>query len=281
MTQDTQIQELIKTIKESFGYDFSNYVQNSFKRRVDRLLSTRKISFEELLVQVKKANTSEVERFIADITVNTTQIFRNPPVWHAVKYRVLPKLKNKEKIDIWHAGCSTGQEVYSMLMMLNEINLLDRVNIYASDIDNVALQKARKGEYVYEFNIDCLENFDQVIRRNPFNYEEYNNVLFSEYMQIEPENNKISIKDFLIEKATFKQQDLVKKNNIFNKKFDIIMCRNVLIYFNRKLKEDTLDFFYNNLNFNGFLILGYHERFAAQEIKKFDKKHYYYKKRII
>lgn len=281
MINEAQISELIEIIREESGYDFTNYSPRSFQRRIDKILEDYKLSYDGLVKKIKKAKADDIEKLVADITVNTTELFRNPTVWHSVKYRILPKLQQNEKIDIWHAGCSTGQEVYSMLILLNELNMLDKVNIYASDINYQALDKAKKGEYIYRFNIEYLQNFDEVIRKNPYNFEEYKDIPYSKYFSIDQEKDKICIKDFLKNKTIFKKQDLVKKENIFYKKFDVIMCRNVLIYFNLKLQSNVLNFFYENLKFPGYLVLGYHESILGNEAIKFHKKHYYYTKKLI
>ncbi len=102
-----------------------------------------------------------------------------------------------------------------MLILLNELGLLDRANVYASDINTKALEIAQKGEYIYRFNIEYLQNFDEVIRRNPYNFEEYNNVPYTKYFDIDQEKDKISIKAFLRDKTVFKHHDLVKRRKYF------------------------------------------------------------------
>ncbi len=281
MTSKDDIKIVIKTLYDTKGYDFSEYSEKSFTRRIDKILGDYKMTVKEFIREIKKADPAFIEKLIADITVNTTELFRSPAVWHSVKYRILPKLKDNEQIDIWHAGSSTGQEVYSMLILLNEMNLLDRVNIYASDLNIQALEKAEKGEYIYRFNIEYLHNFDEVIRRNPYNFEEYNDVPYSKYFDIDQIRDTIQIKNFLKNRVLFKKHDLVKRENIFNKKFDIIMCRNVLIYFNLSLQSKMLKFFYKNLKFPGYLVLGYHESILGNEANLFHKKHYYYTKKLI
>ncbi len=281
MINEEQIQELIGVIKNTTGYDFSEYSPRSFQRRIVKIIDDYKLSYKELTNEIRKNSPTFIEKLIADITVNTTELFRNPAVWHSIKYRILPKLMDYEKIDIWHAGSSTGQEIYSMMILLNEFGLLDRANIYASDINTKAIAQAEKGEYIYRFNIEYLQNFDEVIRKNPYNFEEYNDVPYSKYFKIDQARDKIQIKDFLRNKAIFKKHDIVQRENVFYKKFDLIMCRNVLIYFNLALQSKMLKFFYENLKFPGYLVLGYHESILGNEAIKFHKKHYYYTKKLI
>lgn len=281
MIPENEISKIITTIKQNSGYDFSEYSIKSFQRRISKITESYNTNTTQLINKIKNADQKFIEKLIADITVNTTELFRSPPVWHSVKYRILPKLMQNDQINIWHAGCSTGQEVFSMIILLNELGILEKTNIYASDINSVALTKALKGQYIYRFNIEYLQNFDEVIKKNPYNFEEYNNVKYEKYLNIDKIKDKINIKKFITKKPTFKKHDLVTRKNIFNKKFDIIMCRNVLIYFNLALQAKVINFFYENLKFPGFLILGYHESIIGNETTKFHKKHFYYTKKLI
>ena len=279
MINDKQIQQFVNTLKHVSEYDFSEYSPKSLKRRINKILEDYGVSFDRLIGDILTADPDYIEQLVADITVNTTEFFRDPVVWQAIKYRILPKFQNAEQIEVWHAGCSTGQEVYSMLILLNETGLLDKAQIYASDISIRALEKAKRGEYYYRFNIEQLKNFDEVIRRNPYNFEDYNDVPYSKYFEIDPVEDRLAIKPFLIEKVQFKKQDIVKRQNIFYKKFDIIFCRNVLIYFNKNLQAKVINFLHDNLRYPGYLILGYHETILGPEALKFYKKGYYFSKR--
>ncbi len=279
MINDKQIQQFVEALKHVSDYDFSEYSPKSLKRRINKILEDYGVSFDRLLKDILTADPDYIEQLIADITVNTTEFFRDPVVWQAIKYRILPKLQNYEHIDIWHAGCSTGQEVYSMLILLNEAGLLEKARVYASDISIRALEKAKRGEYFYRFNIEQLKNFDEVIRKNPYNFEDYNDVPYSKYFEIDPVEDRLAVKPFLLEKVQFKKQDIVKLQNIFYRKFDIIFCRNVLIYFNKNLQAKVINFLYENLRFPGYLILGYHETILGPEALKFYKKGYYFSKR--
>lgn len=272
---------LIKTLKDVADYDFSEYSIKSFTRRIEKILTDNNLTINQLVEKIKNADKEYIESIIQEITVNTTEFFRTPAVWHSVRYRILPKFKNADRINIWHAACSTGQEVYSMAMLLNEMNLLEKSHIYASDINSQALEKAKKGLYSYRLNVNYLQNFDEVLRKNPYNFEEYINVPYSKYFDIDTLKDKMKVKDFLKKNITFKKLDLVKRKNIFHKKFDIIMCRNVLIYFNIPLQNKTIDFFYENLNFPGYLILGENEDIWGNVAIKFHKKHLFYTKKLI
>ncbi len=272
------LQQFITAIRNNSTYEFSEYSDKSLKRRLAKVLVDYKLDISSLLTQIRNSPPF-VEQIVKRLTVNTTELFRDPHIWQYLKYMVLPKLKNQPTINIWHAGCSTGQEVYSMLITLNELNLLDKVKVYASDLNNDVLQVAKKGIYKYRFNISYLDNFDKAIKKNPYNYEEYFDIPYSKYFEIDKDKDSIKMHSFLTEKVTFKKHDLVKEGNIFYIKFDLIICRNVIIYFNYDLQNKIFDFFYNNLYPNGYLWLGMHESIMGTCASKFEKSgHFYLKK---
>ena len=277
---EQDIQMFIDTVKEVSTYDFSDYSDKSLKRRVERLLIEHKVNIKALILKIQR-DKGFLEQIVKDITVNTTELFRDPEVWHDIKQRVINKLKDKSAINIWHAGCSTGQEVYSLEIMLSEMGLLDKCNIYASDLNADVLEFAKKGEYKYRFNLNYLSNFDKVLKENPFNFTETFDVDYNKYFQVDKKTDKIVMNSFLKEKAIYKKMDLVKMDNVFNKSFDIILCRNVLIYFNLLLQNRVINFFHENLTTNGFLILGKHESLLGYPEGKFDKKGKFYRKKEV
>ncbi len=278
--QPSEIQLFIKALKETSEYDFSQYALNSFTRRVEKLLETLNTDIISLIDEIYNGDKNFIQKIVNEITVNTTELFRDPKVWQSIRYRILPKLKNKDVINIWHPGCSSGQEVYSMLILLYEEGLFDKTNIYGSDINTDMLEIAVKGEFSYRLNIEYLQNFDEVIRKNPFNYEQINDVPYSKYFDIDSINDVIRVKPFLREKPVFIKHNLVSLTNPFEKKFDIIVCRNVLIYFNRELQAKVINFFHRHLNFPGYLVLGYHETILGPESLNFHKHGYYFAKKI-
>lgn len=273
--QDFQL--FLFALKTSSKYDFSDYSEKSLKRRLAKVLTDNKLNITALVNKIKN-DPVFVEKTIKEITVNTTELFRDPQVWHAVRYAVLPKLKNNTNINIWHAGCSTGQEVYSMMIILNEMGLLDKAKIYATDLNEDVMAQAQKGEYKYRFNIGYLDNFDKVIKENPYNYEEYYDVAYDKYFKIDKATDTIQMNDFLRNKPTYRKHDLVRDGNLMYVKFDIIFCRNVIIYFNYNLQSKVFDLFHRNLYDNGALILGMHETILGSYSVKYQKKgHVYYR----
>ena len=275
---DTDAQLFIYAVKENSTYDFSNYSDKSLKRRIERLLVENKVNLKGLVLKLKK-DSDFLEQIVKDVTVNTTELFRDPEVWHEIRQRVVNKLKDKHSLNIWHAGCSTGQEVYSLAIMLNEMGIFNKCNIYASDINTDVLDYAKKGEYKYRFNMNYLSNFDKVLKENPYNFTEVFDTDYEKYFSIDKKRDKIKMEKFLLEKPFYEKMDLVKRENTFFRKFDIILCRNVLIYFNLDLQNKVIDFFHENMNENAFLILGKHESLLGYPENKFDKKGKFYRKK--
>src|SRR5512133_2162519 len=145
---DLDLEQFNSVIANSSNYDFSEYSEKSIKRRLARLLVDNKTDMPGLLNEVRK-NKDFLEKVVRDITVNTTELFRDPSIWHMLRYKILPRYTNNNSINIWHAGCSTGQEVYSMLMLLNELGLLEKSRIFATDLNSEVLGIAAKGVFKY------------------------------------------------------------------------------------------------------------------------------------
>ncbi len=264
------IQRIITAIRTSSTYDFRNYSIKSFTRRIEKALFDFKLNVTNLIKKIK-SEPDFIESLVKNITVNTTELFRDPKAWQTLKYRILNQFSENRKINIWHAGCSTGQEVYSMLILLNELRMLEKANVFATDINEDVLKAAKSGEYTYRFNLEYFENFNKVIRENPFNYELYNEVPYSRYFEIDKVNDSIKVHEFLRKKPVWLKHDLVNEGNAFNTKFDLIMCRNVLIYFNTELQSHVFETFYHSLFRKGVLMIGIHESIIGPMANNFTK----------
>lgn len=275
---DQEVNYFINTIKGVSTYDFSEYSEKSLKRRLQKILIDNNM---DLVALINKLKTDKpfLEKIVKDITVNTTELFRDPQIWQNLRYRILPKFADNKNINIWHAGCSTGQEVYSMMILLNEMGLLDKAKIFASDLNTDALENAKKGVYKYRFNIGYLDNFDKVIKENPYNYDEYNDVAYDKYFKIDKVTDSIAIHEFLRKKPIFRQHDLVQGGNLYFAKFDLILCRNVIIYFKYSLQNKVFKLFHDHLYTNGYLVLGMHETMLGEITSKFDKKGQAYRRK--
>ena len=266
---ENEVKVFVDKIKQISNYDFSGYSDKSLKRRLAKILFDNDLEFEDFCNKIEH-DRSFLEKIVKDITVNTTELFRDPPVWNSIRYDILPIFRQMPLVNIWHAGCSTGQEVYSMLILLNEINLLDNTELYATDLNSDVLEHARSGIYDYRFNLNYLDNFDKVIRHN--RNGEYINVDYSKYFSIDEKNDSIKMHSFLTGKPVFKKMDLVGGTNPFPVKYDLIVCRNVIIYFNYELQNKVFRLFYDNLNCGGCLILGVHETMLGPVSIYFEKK---------
>lgn len=279
MFSEDDIKLLVKALRDCGGYDFSNYSLKSFMRRVEKVLYDNKMDIYTLINAVK-IDSQFLEKVVKDVTVNTTEIFRDPVIWQTLKYRVLPKLHAQKQINIWHAGCSIGMEVYSMEILLCEAGLLERANIYASDINSDVLEVAKSGIYSYRNAADYIDNYTKALCVNPYNYDEKINIPLSKYMEFDQSRDLLKVKPFLLNKAQFKKHNLVSDPNPFNVKYDIILCRNVLIYFNQFLQNKLFFDFWNYLSDNGTLCLGIHESILGAMSSRYEKKGLIYEKKF-
>ncbi|MCQ2974710.1 MAG: hypothetical protein MJ211_07860 [Bacteroidales bacterium] len=270
---------LIKAIKDNGGYDFSNYSEKSFARRVEKVLIDYRLDIYSLINRVK-IDKPFLEEIIKSITVNTTELFRDPQAWQALKYRVLPRLLSKSEINIWHAGCSIGLEVYSMIILLNELGVLNKTKIYATDINSDVLKTAESGVYSYRAVSEYLNNFNSALCENPYNFDEHLVITHDQYFDINKFKDTFKVKPEFLGKVIFKKHDLVNDKNPFDIKYDLILCRNVLIYFNNSLQNKLFVDFWNYLQPNGALLLGIHESIIGPLSAKFDKKGLVYFKKL-
>lgn len=280
VVSDEDVALLIYTLKSNSDYDFTDYAEKSFKRRIEKVLQDNNTDIFGLISRLK-SDSLFMEQVVKDITVNTTELFRDTKAWHTLRYRILPRFKDNNVINIWHAGCSTGQEVYSMMILLSEMGLFDKAKIYATDLNTDVINTAKQGIYKYRFNIGYLDSFDKVIKENPYNYDEYRNVPYSKYFDIDKAQDTIVMKPFLCEKPVFRKHNLVSNSNIFYTKFDVIFCRNVLIYFNNTLQNKVFDLFHRSLFDGGYLILGIHESMLGPMASKFEKRGSNYRKKSL
>ena len=260
----------LTALKAYTSYDLSDYSDRSLRRRLSKVLEDERITIDELLLKISQ-NPAYGEHVVESITVNTSEFFRDPALWLLLRSRIYPKFRTQAYLNVWHAGCSMGQEVYSNLMLLNELGLYEKARVYASDINVKILEAAQRGEYRYRFNLSYLDNFDLVINTNPLNYEEKLDIPYSKYFRVDESRDLISIHSDLRKKPIFRCNDLVKGVNPFFVRYDVIFCRNVLIYFNAALQNRLFEVFYRNLYPGGILILGAHESIIGSWANKFER----------
>lgn len=235
------LKRITELVKARYGYDFTNYAMSSFKRRILRILELKKMSIDTLL---KKLNEPQfIEEFLNEITVNVTEMFRDPSFWRVLRDEIIPAiLVNHDQLKIWHAGCSSGEEVFSMAITLKEMGLLKKATIYATDIDTNILDRAKSGLYSMK-NMDLNE-------KNYIRFQGEHSL--RDYFSVQ--NGLAKLDPALVENVTYRKHDLVN-GDIFNK-FDLILCRNVMIYFNQTLQNEVLKKFHESLFKYGYLAIG-------------------------
>jgi chemotaxis protein methyltransferase CheR len=244
--QDIDIADLKRIselIYQKYNYDFRNYAMSSFKRRVLRIMELKKLSVDALLKKLTDTPTF-INEFLDELTVNVTEMFRDPSFWRIMREEIIPAiLLNHKQFKIWHAGCSSGEEVITMCIMLKEMGILHDVTVIATDLDSNILEKAKTGVY----QVKSME-------LNEKNYIRFQGTAPSlkEYYR-EDNGNAIFHKE-LLNNVSFRKHDLVL-GEIFNK-FDLILCRNVMIYFNQALQNDVLKKFHESLFKYGYLAIG-------------------------
>ena len=265
------IQNFQHTVRDHSDFDFSDYSHTSLQRRLNRILLELELNMDQLLKRMT-ADKEFTDRIMTKITVHTTELFRDPHIWKKMKDELLPSLSHQETIRIWHPGCSTGQEVYSMMMILDSLELLEKTEIYASDLHEEVLNTARQGRYKYRFNQNYLENFDRVMLNGEGNFSWNQRKYWKKYFHIDESRDTIQMKESLRQKPIYKKLDLVKDSNLFLVDFDLIVRRNVIIYFNAQLQNRVFDLFQKNLNEQGCLLLGVHESIMGPSSKKFIRK---------
>ena len=263
-----ELKALTAAIKSRYDIDFTNYESKSLKRGFARLIS--KNGMDSLLDLWGKV-IRDRDFFIGcidDLTVNLTELFRNPDFWVKLHDEVVEDIKSKHrKINMWHAGCSTGEEVYSMAVVLGDKNLLHRTKTWATDLSSKALSKAMEGKYP----TTLISKYEKGL----INYLPHKKM----DDMFKMENNHMTVKDKYKKHIDFRQHNLVQDQ--VEEKFHIVFCRNVMIYFDDKLKMKVLNLIYDSLEEDGYFIIGYYDMLpeAGKELfKLYDAKTRIYQK---
>jgi chemotaxis protein methyltransferase CheR len=252
MIKEDELDLLITELFEKYGYDFSNYARASFKRRVNRVMAIDRFpSFAELLYKVKN-DAAYCNHIVQELTVNVTEMFRDPSLFKTIREQILPVLATNPFIRIWHAGCSTGEEVYSMAILLEEANLLHKSRLYATDLNPTVIENIRRGIFPLSQMKQYSENYIASGGKKDF----------SDYYTAKYEWAKFH--DRLKEKMVVATHNLASDRS-FNE-FQLILCRNVLIYFDRTLQDKVFNLFDSSLEKLGFLILGSKESLRFSKV---------------
>src|SRR5215210_9232798 len=237
--EDIEIALLLEGLYRFYGFDFREYSPASLKRRILERMRAEKIETVSRFQDRVLHDAACMERLLLGLSVHVTSMFRDPEFYLTFRRKVVPVLKTYPTVRIWHAGCSTGEEVYSMAILLQEEGLYDRSRIYASDINYVVLQQARAGIFPLNRMQEYTENYIRAGGKRSFSEyytAKYDGALFS---------------PSLTRNIVFSQHNLVTDRSFAE--CHVILCRNVLIYFDRPLQERVHGLFYESLSTFGVL----------------------------
>ncbi len=252
--EDIEIKLFIDMLFYKYGYDFREYSRAHMKRRIKH-----RIEIEPNMKTVSDFihevlwNEAYFRKIVSDFSINVTEMFRDPSFYKKIREEVVPILKTYPFIKIWHAGCSTGQEVYSMAILLEEEGLLSRTQIYATDFNDIVLKKAREGIYSTDYIKDYERNYKHSGGRHSLSdyyHEAYNSLIFDQRLK---------------EKILFSNHNLVT-DGVFGE-MNMIICRNVLIYFERELQNKVFSLFKNSLCYGGILGIGSKESMHFSDVR--------------
>lgn len=246
---DNQVETVLQDLIDRYGYDFTDYSRASLKRRIIRLIvNDRFLSFGEFRFRLNH-DREYLQRFVEQITVNVTEMFRDANFYRTLREQVLPVLATWPMIRIWHAGCSTGEEVYSMAILLKETNLLHKSLLYATDLNPRVLESVRAGIFSLGHMQHYSENY--ILAGGTKDFSSYYTALY----------DSVKFDEDLGRRMVLSTHNLVS-DGTFNE-FQLILCRNVLIYFDKPLQDRVLKLFHDSLEVLGYLALG------AKETLKF------------
>ena len=251
--EQIEIELLLEGIYRRYGFDFRAYAYASIRRRLWKRIEAEGLSTVSSLQERLLHEPAMMEKLLLDLSINVTAMFRDPNFYKAFREAVVPTLRTYPFIRIWHAGCATGEEVYSKAILLEEEGLYDRARIYATDINEVVLQKAKAGIFPLDRMQEYTENYIAAGGKRAFSdyyVAKYDGALFSPN---------------LTRNVVFSQHNLVTDRSF--SEFNAILCRNVLIYFDKSLQAKVHGLFYDSLAIFGVLALGSREslRFSPYE----------------
>ncbi|MEI9944315.1 MAG: protein-glutamate O-methyltransferase CheR [Chitinophagaceae bacterium] len=250
-----EFKDLLESIRFVYGYDFTDYAEASVKRRIDHFMNSHKIDELEKLGKMILQDEKIFEEFVQEVSVTVTEMFRDPLFYKSLRENVMKRLGTYPFIKVWIAGCATGEEIYSIAIMLQEEGLLNRSVIYATDINQKSLQIAKDAMYAVGNMKAYTSNYQKAGGTKSFSeyYKaKYNSVMFDKSLR---QNIVFSPHNLAVDKS-------------FNE-FQMIICRNVLIYFNQQLQNKVINLFYESLCPFGFLGLGNKESLLFSDKQKY------------
>lgn len=241
--EQVEIELLLEGMFRVYGFDFRDYAFPSLRRRIWHQVYKEQLGSISALQGRLLYDREAAERLVETLSIPVTEMFRDPAVFKAIREKVLPAIRELPAIRIWHAGCSTGEEVYSMAILLEEEGLLDRSRLYATDMNLASLKQAREGLSSLEKMKQYTTNYLQAGGKRSF----------SEYYKVTQEG-KVEFDPRLRRYMLFSDHHLATDKS-FNE-FHVILCRNVMIYFNDVLRDRVHQLIYDSLAQDGILVLG-------------------------
>ncbi len=241
-TEDVEIELLLEGLFRVHGFDFRDYSRASIKRRILELMRAETAATVSALQDKVLHDSACLDRFLLGLSVHATAMFRDPSFYSTFRKEVVPLLKTYPTVQIWIAGCSTGEEVYSLAILLREEGVYERCRIYATDISQTVLRKARDGIFPLAAMRDYTSNYHRAGGGHEFSdyyTAQYDNAIFSSSLR----NNVV-----------FSEHNLATDGS-FNE-FQVILCRNVMIYFNKDLQARVHNLLYESLSMFGVFGLG-------------------------
>ncbi|MBA2525162.1 MAG: protein-glutamate O-methyltransferase CheR [Pyrinomonadaceae bacterium] len=240
--EDIEISLLLEGLYRAYGFDFREYSRASIKRRILEMMRLEKLGTVSAFQDRVLHDAACLNRFLLGLSVHATAMFRDPSFYLTFRKKVVPLLRTYPTVQIWVAGCSTGEEVYSLAILLQEEHLYGKCRIYATDISQAVLRKARDGIFPLASMRDYTNNYHQAGGANEFSdyyTAQYDNVIFSSALK---------------SNIVFSEHNLATDGS-FNE-FQVILCRNVMIYFNKDLQARVHNLLYDSLSMFGVFGLG-------------------------
>lgn len=240
--ENLEIDLLLEAIFLRYGYDFRNYARASIRRRILQFMNSVDAETVSEMIPLLIHDESFFEKMAREFSITVTEMFRDPSLFLSLRQNIIPLLKSYPFIKIWHAGCATGEEAYSLAILMKEENLADKTTFFATDFNDSALEKAKEGIFDLNNARKFSENYQQAGGKQSF----------SDYYHAK--YGSLAITKELKKKIIFASHNLVM-DQVFSETH-LILCRNVMIYFNRNLQDRVISLFYESLVNGGFLCLG-------------------------
>lgn len=260
--ENLEIELLLEAVYKCYGYDFRCYARASIRRRILQFMHFTGVESISAMIPMVIHDPSFFEKLVREFSITVTEMFRDPQMFLALRTEIIPVLKSHPYIKIWHAGCATGEEAYSLAIVIEEEGLAKRTTFFATDFNDAALATAKEGIFRLENVRQYSENYQQA--GGKYSLADYYHAKYE----------AMAIKRLLKEKITFANHNLVA-DQVFTETH-LILCRNVLIYFNKELQERVIGLFFESLIHGGFLCLGtkesllfsrYQDKFRAVDLK--------------